>query len=148
MNPVPSPVKVLLVEDNATDVLLFEEDMREAGVTADLSVAVDGEAALEVLTRHGMGADAPLPHVVMLDLNLPRLSGWDVMSAVRADDDARHIPILVLTTSSADADLERAYRAGANSYLVKPMDFADFVETVRATAEFWFEVAELPSAAD
>jgi two-component system response regulator len=136
---------VLLVEDNAADVLLVEEAMQEAGVNVELAVLADGEAALDVLTRHDGRGDVPLPQVVLLDLNLPRLSGWDVMTAVRADDDARHIPILVLSTSDSDADIYRAYREGANCYMVKPMDFGDFVDAMRATADFWFAVAALPS---
>ncbi len=84
----------------------------------------------------------------MLDLNLPRVSGWDVMAAIRADEDARHIPILVLSTSNSRADIDRAYRSGANCYIVKPMDFGEFVEAMRATGAFWFGAAALPAAGD
>ena len=148
MNSGLHRVKVLLVEDNAADVLLVEEAMREAGVDAEMTVAVDGEAALAALTTGAArGGEAP-PQVVMLDLNLPRVSGWDVMAAIRADADVRHIPILVLSTSDSRADIDRAYRSGANCYIVKPMDFGDFVAAMRATGEFWFGAAALPTVGD
>ncbi len=148
MNSAPHRVKVLLVEDNAADVLLVEEAMQEAGVNAELTVAIDGEAALAALTGSERLAAEALPQLVLLDLNLPRVSGWDVMTTIRSDRAVRHIPILVLSTSSSRADINRAYRSGASCYVVKPMDFGDFVQAIRATAEFWFRTTALPTADD
>ena len=137
-------MRILLVEDSVPDVELTLEALSEAKVANDVAVVRDGESALGYLRREGKHADAVRPDLVILDLNLPRVSGHEVLAAIRADPDLRRIPVAVLTTSAAEADVVRTYDLGANCYLSKPVDVDQFIRVVRAVDDFWLGLVRLP----
>ena len=141
------PIEILLVEDNPGDVVLTRRALTDARVANRLSVVHDGEAAVDFLRRVGAHADAPRPDLVLLDLNLPRKGGHEVLAEVKQDPDLRRIPIVVLTTSDADADVQSAYDRYVNSYVTKPIDMEDFLRVVRSFEEFWLQVVRLPREA-
>lgn len=139
------PFVVLLVEDSPSDASLTREALQIPDLSVDLRVVPDGEEALEYLRRAGRYADAPRPDLVLMDLNLPRRDGRELLVEAKADLALQTIPFVVLTSSDADADIRAAYRAHANSYLTKPSDFATFRERMAALAEYWFKHASLAS---
>jgi two-component system, chemotaxis family, response regulator Rcp1 len=151
---IPRPVtgkrhyEVLLVEDNARDVRLVREVMRELGMTCNLRVAADGAAALAMLRREGPHADLPLPDLVLLDINLPILSGIEVLQQIKSDPQLRVVPVLILTTSRADSDVLTCYTLNANTYLVKPSDFDQFTRMMALVQDYWLESATLPPGSD
>lgn len=138
------PVEILLVEDNPADVRLTREALRDAKVANTLHVVEDGEAAVQFLRRQGRYAGAPRPDVILLDLNLPRRSGHEILADVKNDPELRSIPIVVLTTSQAEEDILTAYRLHANCYISKPVDLVQLTKVVRAIDSFWFTVVTLP----
>jgi len=139
-----TPVEILLVEDNPGDVRLTQEALRDAKVWNHMSVAMDGIEALEFLRRQGQHAGAPRPDLILLDLNLPRKDGREVLEETKADPDLRSIPVVVLTTSQAEQDICRAYHLHANCYITKPVDLDQFITVVRSIEEFWLTVVKLP----
>jgi CheY-like chemotaxis protein len=139
--PVPARARILLVEDNPADARLTREILAVAGV--ELAVARDGVEALSALRS----ADAALPDLVLLDLNLPRMGGLEVLAEVKADPVLSSVPVVVLTTSRADRDVRRAYELHANAYVAKPLGLARLTETLRAFAAFWLRTATLPHEA-
>ncbi len=140
------PVRILLVEDNRADVRLTQEALRESTVPSELHVARDGEEALQFLRREASYADRPRPDLVLLDLNMPKKDGREVLAEVKGDPDLRRIPVVVLTTSTARRDIETSYDLHANSYVAKPLDFDAFSTVVRAIEDFWFSgVVRLPT---
>lgn len=139
------PIEILLVEDNPADVRLTEEALREGKVKNTLHVARDGVEALEFLRRQGKWKDASRPDLVLLDLNLPRKDGREVLGAIKDDDDLKTIPVVVLTTSSAEADILKSYKLHANCYIQKPVDLEQFVQVVKSIDDFWLTVVRLPS---
>jgi len=138
------PVEILLIEDSAGDVRLTQEALKEAKVLNNLTVATDGVEAMEVLRRQGRHADAPRPDIIMLDLNLPRKDGREVLKEVKSDPNLRRIPIVVLTTSRAEEDIIKAYDLHANCYITKPVDFQQFISCVQSIENFWLAVVKLP----
>jgi two-component system, chemotaxis family, response regulator Rcp1 len=136
---------ILLVEDNAGDVRLTREALREAGIGAALVAVPDGEAALAFLRNEGEHVDAGRPDLILLDLNLPKMNGLEVLEEIKQDPELRRTPVLMLTTSSASGDVAASYDRGVNSYVVKPLDLDDFTGLVREINRFWLEVARLPS---
>lgn len=144
MNQNVHVVQILLVEDNATDVLIAQEALREAHVFNDLRVVEDGEEAMKFLRRQSPYADAPRPDLILLDLNLPKKNGLEVLAEVKGDDSLRLIPVVILTTSKAEEDVVKAYGHHANSYVTKPLDFGTFGNVLRAMEEFWLCVVTLP----
>jgi len=138
------PVEILLVEDNPGDVRLTREALREAKVRNNLSVAPDGVEALAYLRKEGQYADAVRPDLILLDLNLPRKDGREVLEEVKADPALRHIPVVVLTSSQAEQDILRAYDLHANCYVTKPVDLDQFITVVRSIEDFWFTIVKLP----
>ena len=138
-----NPVEVLLVEDNPGDVRLTQEALKESTFPVHLNVARDGVEALEYLRNPDSG---PRPDLILLDLNLPRKNGREVLSEIKADPDLRRIPVLVMTTSRAEQDIQKAYALNANCYITKPMDLDDFLRTVRSIEDFWMRTATLPHA--
>ena len=140
------PARVLLVEDNEADVRLTREALREAGDHVRLSAVGDGDKAIAFLRRDDGFADAPRPDLVLLDLNLPRKSGLEVLDEMRADESLAHIPVIMLTSSAAQSDVEASYARGANAYVVKPLELDAFMDLIGAIRGFWLEVARLPSA--
>jgi len=147
MTPKPAgrPIEVLLVEDDPGDVLLIREAFEYNKVQNHISVVNDGEQALAFLRNEGQYADARRPDLVLLDLNLPRKDGREVLAEVKADDRLRTIPIVVLTTSEAEEDVLRSYELHANAYVTKPVDFERFVAIVRQIDDFFVSVVRLPS---
>ncbi|WP_089935735.1 response regulator [Candidatus Entotheonella palauensis] len=138
---------VLLVEDNPRDVRLTQRAFKQAQLTHELRVVRDGDEALAYLNREGMYQDtteSPRPNVILLDLNLPRMGGHEVLRRVKQDPRFQHIPIIVLTTSGRSDDVRLAYEHGANAYLLKPVEFTRFTEVVEQLGKFWLETVELP----
>jgi CheY-like chemotaxis protein len=147
MTPKPAgrPIEVLLVEDDPGDVLLIREAFDFNKVHNNLNVVNDGEQALAYLKNEGAYADANRPDLVLLDLNLPRKDGREVLAEVKADERLRTIPIVVLTTSEAEEDVLKSYQLHANAYVTKPVDFERFVAIVRQIDDFFVSVVRLPS---
>lgn len=145
MSPSWEPVQILLVEDSEADIELTTEALADARVANDLHVTRDGVEALAFLRNEPPHEHAPTPDLVLLDLNLPRKDGREVLEEVKADPQLRQIPIVVLTTSSAEADVLRSYELHANSYITKPVRFDDFLRTVASLEDFWLTVVKLPS---
>ena len=139
------PIEILLVEDNAADVRLTEEALKEGKVRNNLHVARDGMEALEFLRRQGKYAKATRPDLILLDLNLPRRDGREVLAEIKDDPSLKMIPVVVLTTSSAEADILRSYKLHANCYITKPVDLEQFVSVVKSIDDFWLTVVRLPS---
>lgn len=137
-------IDVLLVEDDPGDVLMTREAFEDNKLRNRLSVVSDGVSALEFLRKEGEHVDAPTPDLVLLDLNLPRMDGREVLQALKADANLRSIPVVVLTTSEAEEDVVRSYSLHANAYVTKPVDFDRFIEVVRQIDEFFVEVVRLP----
>jgi CheY-like chemotaxis protein len=138
------PVEILLVEDNPGDVRLTKEALREGKVYNNLHWAKDGVEALEFLRREGKHADAPRPDIILLDLNLPKKDGREVLSEIKNDDQLKHIPVVVLTTSKAEEDVLRSYELHANCYVTKPVDLEKFILVVKSIDRFWLTVVTLP----
>jgi CheY-like chemotaxis protein len=133
-----------MAEDNPTDIMLTKEALAHAKVINTLHVVEDGIEALEFLRRRGQFAKMPRPDLVLLALNMPRKNGQEVLAEIKADDDLKHIPVVVLTTSKAEEDVLKAYGLFANCYVIKPVDFDVFAEVVRSIQQFWFSVVTLP----
>jgi CheY-like chemotaxis protein len=141
------PLEILLVEDNPGDVLLTREALREAKVLNRVTVTSNGEEALAVLRREGDHAGSVRPDLVLLDLNLPRLSGLEVLTAIRTDPALASLPVVMLTSSAAERDVGDSYALGVNCYVTKPVDLEQFLHVVRSVEQFWFSVVTLPSRA-
>ena len=140
------PIEILLVEDSPSDTDLTLEALKDFKVRNHVSVVEDGVLAMQFLRRQGRYAQVPRPDLIMLDLNLPRKDGREVLADLKADDDLKTIPIVVLTTSRAEQDILRAYQLNANCYINKPVDFNQFLEVVRSIESFWLFVVTLPPA--
>jgi CheY-like chemotaxis protein len=138
------PIQVLLVEDDPGDVLMTREAFEDEKVRNELHVVDNGVDALAFLRREGDYADAPTPDLVLLDLNLPRMDGREVLAEVKADPELRRIPVVVLTTSEAEEDIDRSYALHANAYVTKPVDFDRFTAVVRQIDDFFVSVVKLP----
>lgn len=138
-------VEVLLVEDDPVDVELTKETLQQAKVIVNLNVVDDGMKALEYLYRKGPYAEVTQPDVILLDLNLPKKSGREVLEQVKADKNLKHIPLVILTTSEAYEDIVRTYQLGANCYITKPVGLNEFATVVRSIGEFWFKIVKLPT---
>ena len=141
-----SPVEILLVEDSPADVRLTIEALRDAKVRNNLHVAADGEEAMAFLRREGAHADAVHPDLILLDLNLPKKDGREVLEEIKADPQLRRIPVVILTTSEAEQDILRSYDLHANCYITKPVDLDQFITVVRTIEDFWLTIVKLPPA--
>lgn len=139
-----APVEILLVEDNPGDVRLTEEALKEGKVLANLRVAKDGVEALAMLRRQTPYEQFRLPDLVLLDLNLPKKDGRQVLQEIKTDEELKAIPVVVLTTSSAEKDVAQAYKLHANCYISKPVDLEQFIQVVRAIDTFWLTLVKLP----
>ena len=146
--PPPKPVRILLVEDDPGDVMITTEALEQTERLHELHTVGDGEEALHFLRRQGIYRKAPRPDLVLLDLNLPRVDGREVLAQVKEDPDLRSIPVVILSTSEADEDILRSYQLHANAYVSKPVDFDSFLTTVRQIDEFFLTVARLPRQQD
>jgi CheY-like chemotaxis protein len=138
------PVEILLVEDNPGDVRLAVEALKEGKVRNNLSVVEDGSEAMSFLRREGKYALAPRPDLILLDLNLPKKDGREVLAEIKADDSLRRIPVVVLTTSKAEQDILRTYDLHANCYITKPVDLEQFIAVVKSVEDFWLTIVKLP----
>ncbi len=140
-------VEILLVEDNPGDVRLTQEALRDGKLHTRLNIVRDGEEALAFLRRQGPHADAPRPDLILLDLNLPRKSGQEVLAEIKNDEQLRRIPVVVLTSSQAEKDILTSYDLNANCYISKPVDLEQFIRVVRSIEDFWLTVVKLPGSA-
>jgi len=138
------PVEILLAEDNPGDVMLTKKALEQGKLANNLHVVTDGVEALEYLRQEGEYADEPRPDLVLLDLNMPRKDGQDVLEELQDDPDLRRIPVVVLTSSESEEDIAKSYELNANAYLTKPVDFDGFIEIVNRMENFWFKVVKLP----
>jgi CheY-like chemotaxis protein len=146
MNAKARPVEILLVEDDPGDVLITREAIDGSKFANNLNVVSNGEEALAYLRHEAPFESSARPGLILLDLNLPRLDGREVLAVVKADPDLRRIPIVILTTSSADEDIVRSYDLHANAYVTKPVDFDQFMSVVRQIDEFFISIVTLPPA--
>lgn len=140
----PEAFEILLVEDNPGDARLAQEALKEGRMTSRLKVVVDGVEAMSFLRREGQYQGSPRPNLILLDLNLPRKDGRQVLAELKADEDLRRIPVVVLTTSQAEQDVMRSYDLHANCYITKPVDLDRFISVVRSIEEYWCSVVTLP----
>jgi CheY-like chemotaxis protein len=138
------PIEILLVEDSPGDVRLTQEAFRATNSSVRLHVAADGEAAIAFLRRQGTYRNAPRPEIILLDLNLPKMGGHEVLARIKADESLKLIPTIMLTTSQAEADIVESYRLQANCYLSKPVQLGAFETIVRSINEFWLTATKLP----
>jgi two-component system, chemotaxis family, response regulator Rcp1 len=139
-------IEILLVEDSPVDVLIAREALSEAKLYNTIHVAEDGVEAMDFLYKRGKFASASSPDLILLDLNLPRKNGREVLAEIKADEQLKSIPVVVLTTSSAEEDILKSYNLHANCYVVKPVEFDSFVKAVQSIQHFWFSVVTLPPA--
>ncbi|MBC8264010.1 MAG: response regulator [Anaerolineales bacterium] len=137
-------VEILLVEDNPGDVRLAQEALKDAKMRNNLHVARDGVEAMAFLRREGKYADAPHPDLILLDLNLPKKDGREVLAEVKADEDLRRIPVVILTMSKDEEDILKTYNLHANCYVTKPLDLDQFIKVVKAIEDFWLTIVKLP----
>jgi two-component system, chemotaxis family, response regulator Rcp1 len=138
------PIEILMVEDNPVDVLVTREALKQGRILNNLSVAEDGEEALDFLFRTGQFSVAPRPDLILLDLNLPKKDGREILTELKNSPDLRSIPVVILTTSQAEEDVLRSYDCGANCFIVKPVDLEQFTSTIRSIQDFWFSIVKLP----
>lgn len=138
-------IDILLVEDNPGDVRLTQEAFKDGMLRNNLHVAMDGEQALDFLYRRGQFLDAPRPDLILLDLNLPKMNGREVLAAIKQDVDLKQIPVVVLTTSQDEADITESYRQFASSYIVKPVSMDKFLKVVSSFKQYWLSVVKLPA---
>jgi CheY-like chemotaxis protein len=141
---IGKPVEILLVEDNAGDVGLIEVVLKETEIRNNLHIVEDGEEAILYLRREGEFSSSQCPDIVLLDLNLPKKDGREVLKVIKADESLKKIPVVVLTTSQAEKDILKAYELHANAYVNKPLDFDQFINVIKSIANFWLEIVKLP----
>lgn len=137
-------IEILLIEDNPGDIRLTQEALKDSKLKNNLSVAQDGVAAMAFLTQQGEYKDAPVPDIILLDLNLPRKDGREVLAEIKDNDKLKRIPVVVLTTSDDEKDILTTYNLHANCYITKPVDLNRFVEIVKTIEGFWFQIVKLP----
>jgi len=138
------PIDILLVEDSPGDIRLIRETLKESKLLNNLSVVMDGEAAEAFLNREGEYTDSPRPDLILLDLNLPKKDGHEVLAQIKQDPALRRIPVVILTTSKAEEDILRSYDLNANCYITKPVDLDQFMSVVKSIEDFWLIIVELP----
>ncbi|MEA1932530.1 response regulator [Halohasta litorea] len=144
MSAPDKTVEILLAEDNPGDVMLTKKALEQGKLANNLHVVTDGIEALDFLRQNGEYDDTPRPDLILLDLNMPRKDGQDVLKELKTDDDLCRIPVVVLTSSESEEDIAKSYELNANAYLTKPVDFDGFIEIVNRLENFWFKVVKLP----
>jgi len=145
---IVKPIEILLIEDNLGDVRLVEETFKEYKVKNKLHIAYDGIEAINFLKKKGDYASMPRPDLILLDLNLPKKDGREVLDDIKKDDNLKSIPIVILTTSREEEDILRSYNLHANCYITKPVDLDQFIKIVKSVEDFWLSIVELPWKAD
>ncbi len=143
MATATAPIEVLLVEDSPADVRLTREALKEAKVRNNVHVAVDGVDAMDFLHRRGRHANAPIPDLILLDLNLPKKDGREVLEDIKSHDRLKRIPVVILTTSQSEQDILESYQLSANAYVTTPVDLEQFLDVVKSIEGFWLEVVKL-----
>ena len=142
------PIEILLVEDNPGDVRLTIEALREAKVCNRIHTVYDGMQALAFLNRDGSYVNVPSPDLIMLDLNLPKKDGREVLASIKANERIKHIPVVILTTSKSEEDIVKSYELQASCYVTKPVDLDQFLEVVKSIGDFWLTIVKLPTGGD
>lgn len=137
-------IEMLLVEDNDADVILIQESLSQLSLHPILTRVDNGEAAINYVSKKYEYADAKTPNVILLDINLPKQSGIEVLKFIRSDESLKHIPVIMLSTSGIKKDIIQSYALGANSYLIKPMDFNEFMDCIKMFSDYWFNIISLP----
>lgn len=138
-------VEILLVEDNPGDVRLCQEAFKESKILNNLNIAKDGQEALDFVFKKNGFEDAVTPDLIILDLNLPKVNGTDVLKQIKENENKAQIPVVILTSSKAEEDIVKTYKLHANSYITKPLDFEQFIEIVKQLNQFWLEIVKLPT---
>ncbi|MBK7147797.1 MAG: response regulator [Bacteroidetes bacterium] len=138
--------RILLVEDNPGDIRLTQEALKESQLDIHLDVVSDGEQAIDFLNKRNKYAESTRPHIILLDLNLPKKNGIEVLKEIKVQDSLKSIPVIVLTTSDADHDISKAYSLHANCYILKPVDFDDFAKVIQLIELYWFNTVQLAHA--
>jgi two-component system, chemotaxis family, response regulator Rcp1 len=144
MDYIPRSLHVLLVEDNEGDVRLIKEAFSESKIDKKFAVAKDGEDALNYLYKRGDYANTQRPDIILLDINLPRKNGFEVLEKIKSDPDLKRIPVIMLSSSSSEDHIAKSYDLNANCYVTKPVDFNEYTEAVKIIEDFWFQMAKLP----
>lgn len=139
------PIHILLIEDNEGDILLTQEALEDAKIITKLSIARDGKEAIDFLTQQGKYYNVKLPVLILLDVNLPLKNGYEVLRFIKGNKDLKHIPVIMLTTSSSKRDIDKAYDNHVNCYITKPVEINDFITVVTAIENFWISIVELPA---
>ncbi len=139
-------VKILLVEDNAADQALTKRALAQKNFASELFIVSDGEAALDYMYKRGEHEDSISPDIILLDLNLPKISGAEFLEKIRKDPNLGHTPVIVMTTSEDPYDVKRVYKAGGNSYITKPVQFTDFISALGQIGDYWLQLVELPES--
>lgn len=145
MNEIVEPIKILLIEDSEGDVRLVQEALKEGKLHNRLFVVRDGVEGLDFLLKRGKYSEAIRPDLVLLDLNMPRKDGREVLAEIKQHEDLKRIPVVILTTSSSETDILKTYNLHANCYIVKPMNLDEFIRVVRSIESFWISIVKLPS---
>lgn len=135
---------ILLAEDNEDDIVITERALKKGKIQNKLYVVRDGEEAIQFLRKEGKYKDAPTPALILLDLKMPKLDGFGVLKEIKSDDDQKSTPVIVLTSSARDKDIERAYKLGCNNYIVKPINFENFIKTVVEINKYWLLISKIP----
>lgn len=138
-------IHILLVEDNEGDILLTKEAFEDAKIINELSVVRDGKEAIDFLSKVGKYDNVTTPNLILLDINLPKKNGHEVLNFIKENDDIKHIPVIMLTTSSSDKDINKSYESYANCYITKPVEVEDFLEIVSKIEDFWISIVKLPA---
>ena len=146
-NHTDAPIEILLIENNEGDVFLTKKALQQIQTPNNITVALDGDSGIRMLKQEGEYANLPTPDIILLDINLPKKNGNDVLAEIKADDKLKRIPVIVLSCSNAEQDIARAYELHASSYIIKPINVMKFKEVVDVLDDFWFNAAQLPRKA-
>ncbi len=138
------PIHILLIEDSLGDVMLIKEAIEDGNIAHTLDIVNDGWEGVQFLERKGIYKDKKLPDLILLDINMPKLNGHDVLDRIKNNDEIKHIPVIMLTTSSAEKDILKAYQKHSNCYIVKPIEYNDFEHIIKSIETFWTSIAKLP----
>jgi two-component system, chemotaxis family, response regulator Rcp1 len=146
INKIQQKIEILLIEDNPGDVRLIRESLKDGKVCNNLTVVSDGEEALSLLYKEGQYENYPCPDLILLDLNLPRKDGREILAEIKSDPLLKHIPVVIITSSEAEQDIIKAYNLQANCYITKPVDLTQFIYVVRSIEDFWLTIVKLPKS--
>jgi two-component system, chemotaxis family, response regulator Rcp1 len=147
MDYIPRTLEVLLVEDNEGDVRLIKEAFNESKIDKTFAVAKDGEEALNYLYKKGAHSASTRPDIILLDINLPKKNGFEVLNSIKNDPDLKRIPVIMLSSSSSEDHIAKSYDLNANCYVTKPVDFDEYTQVVKTIEDFWFQMVKLPGVA-